>query len=139
MLIPPQLVAVDTNVFVSALLHGRIPHRVYDTFLDGRVTPVFSSDTLRELIDVLTRPALRLLTSSADVQELLTLVQRDGLLIRPTHRITACRDPKDNMWLECAVAGGAAYLVTGDLDLLVLDPFRGIRILRPRDFLSLLP
>ena len=47
-------------------------------------------------------------------------------------RIQACRDPKDDKFLELAVNGSAEVIVTGDKDLLVLDPFRGISII-PRE------
>jgi putative PIN family toxin of toxin-antitoxin system len=50
----------------------------------------------------------------------------------------ACRDPNDDMILECAVLAGAEIVVTGDKDLLALNPFEKIQILTPRDFLSLL-
>lgn len=133
-----MLVVVDTNVFVAALLHGTTPRRVYDAVLHGQVTLIFSQDTLAEVIDVLTRPALRALTSQVEVAEFLALIQRDALIVRPTRHVHACRDPKDNILLDCAIAGRVDCLVTGDLDLLVLHPFRGIRILRPRDFLQLL-
>ena len=131
-------VVVDTNVFVTALLHGATPRRVYEAFLRGDITPVFSPDTLAELIDVLTRPELRVLTSKTEVAHFLTLVRRDGWHVRARRRIHNCRDPKDNMLLECAVAGRVDCLVTGDRDLLVLNPFRGIRILRPVEFLRFL-
>mgnify|MGYP001107555128 CR=1 FL=1 len=52
--------------------------------------------------------------------------------------IAACRDPRDDKFLEVAVNGGAGYIVTGDDDLLVLDPFRGIRILTPQAFVGAL-
>ena len=126
-------------MFVTALLGGGTPHRVYDAFLRGELVPVFSQDTLAELTEVLTRPGLRALTTGAEVRTFLTLIQRDGLIVRPTHRVHVCRDPKDNMILDCALAGQVSCIVTGDHDLLALHPFRGIRILRPRDFLQLLP
>jgi len=47
-----------------------------------------------------------------------------------------CRDPKDDMVLECAVLAGAEIIVSGDKYLLTMDPFRGIRILSPREFLT---
>ena len=50
--------------------------------------------------------------------------------------VTVCRDPDDNKLLETAVVGRADCLVTGDQDLLVLDPFQGIPILTPAEFLT---
>lgn len=63
------------------------------------------------------------------------LVQ-EALLIDVVDRITECRDVKDNKFLELAVSGQAACLISGDKDLLVLNPFRGIPILTPQAFLS---
>jgi uncharacterized protein len=51
--------------------------------------------------------------------------------------ITACRDPKDDKFLELAVSGHANYIVSGDSDLLALDPFRGVQIIPPHSFLKL--
>jgi predicted nucleic acid-binding protein len=53
-----------------------------------------------------------------------------------TESVTACRDPKDDKFLELAVSGKADWLVTSDQDLLTLSPFRGIPILTPQAFLS---
>jgi len=129
---------LDTNVFVAALLSDATPRRVYEAFLSGAITLLFSRQTLFELVTVLRRPSIRLVTSRAETDRLLAAVQRDGRLVEISERVFACRDPKDNRFLECALAGRADYLVTGDRDLLALDPFRGIPILRPAEFLRLL-
>ena len=62
---------------------------------------------------------------------------RDAEPVIIYERIQVCRDPKDNMILELAVSGNADYIITGDADLLVLNPFRGISIVTPADFLTL--
>jgi putative PIN family toxin of toxin-antitoxin system len=54
-----------------------------------------------------------------------------------TEQITACRDPKDNQVLETAIDGHATCILSGDKDLLVLNPFRDIPILTPSEFLGL--
>lgn len=51
-------------------------------------------------------------------------------------QINECRDPKDNKYLELAVAGEVECIITGDEDLLVLNPFRGIKILTVQEFLE---
>jgi putative PIN family toxin of toxin-antitoxin system len=53
-----------------------------------------------------------------------------------TGSVRACRDPDDDKILECAVKAGAAFLVTGDRDLLALDPFKNVRILTAREYLQ---
>ena len=47
-----------------------------------------------------------------------------------------CRDAKDNKYLELAVNGSATHIITGDADLLVMNPFRGIAIVAPQEFLE---
>ena len=61
----------------------------------------------------------------------------DAEIVDITESVQVCRDPKDGRILELAVNGDADYIVTGDSDLLVLNPFRGIEILRPSDFVEL--
>jgi putative PIN family toxin of toxin-antitoxin system len=56
--------------------------------------------------------------------------------IEPKTEITECRDPKDNKFLELAIAGNAECIVTGDKDLLELNPFRNIQIITPKEFLD---
>jgi predicted nucleic acid-binding protein len=59
------------------------------------------------------------------------------VMFEPIEPVTDCRDPKDNKYLELALAGGASAIVSSGDDLLVLDPWRGIRILRPADYVRL--
>ena len=60
----------------------------------------------------------------------------EGNLITVTRPVIACRDPKDDKYLELAVACEASCIITGDKDLLVLHPFENIAILNPADFLN---
>ncbi|MGN6802815.1 MAG: putative toxin-antitoxin system toxin component, PIN family [Ginsengibacter sp.] len=61
---------------------------------------------------------------------------QNALFIEVSERVNACRDPKDNKFLELAVAAKASCIITGDKDLLELHPFRGIPILTANDFLN---
>ena len=58
-------------------------------------------------------------------------------LVNVVETVTDCRDPRDNKFLELAVSGRATHIVTGDSDLLVLHPFRGIIVVSPSSFLTL--
>lgn len=57
-------------------------------------------------------------------------------IIIPTVVVNDCRDPKDNKFLEIAISGNADCIVSGDKDLMVLHPYRGISILTPMQFLE---
>ena len=76
--------------------------------------------------------------TEAEVDEEIRRTVSGALLLTVDITIEACRDPDDNRILECAVAGQADTIVTGDKDLIVLHPFRGIQILTVRQFLDTL-
>ena len=69
-------------------------------------------------------------------RQFLRLFDRVAELIPITHIVRACRDPKDDKFLELAVNGAAQLIITGDGDLLALHPFRGIEILTPARYLT---
>ena len=92
---------------------------------------------MRELHNVVSRPKFDRYVTPSERERFLGLLLRDAHLVEITESIRACRDPKDDQVLELAVCGRADRLITGDADLLVLDPFRGIRIVTPTDFLGL--
>lgn len=128
---------LDANVIVSALLlPGSVPRQAFDEAMrDGRI--LLSPDVILELDGVLRRPRLDRYLGEEDRLRFLVLLIRDAEVIEATEPVHASRDPKDDKYLELAVAGNAACLVTGDADLLTLNPFRGIPVLTPREFLRL--
>jgi putative PIN family toxin of toxin-antitoxin system len=98
---------------------------------------IVSSETLIELGTVLSRPKFDRYLSLADRLGFFDLLRRQALHVRNIPPITACRDPKDDKFLALALAGNATAILTGDDDLLSLDPFRGISVLSPRQYLDL--
>ena len=95
-----------------------------------------SHDTLAELGSVLHRPKLAGYLSLSEITVFLAELARVVELVAITQRITLCRDPRDDKFLELAIAGRADFLVTGDVDLLTLDPFHGTAIMDPATYLG---
>jgi putative PIN family toxin of toxin-antitoxin system len=130
---------IDTGVLVSALIKpGGATGEVLYALRDGRLTVIYSTDTLVEIIDVLGRPAFRAKyhIMPEDITALVNLIRLRGELVTPQKKISACRDPKDNKFLEATLAGEADCIVSGDADLLALTPFEDIPILRPAEILA---
>lgn len=124
---------VDTNVFVSAVLKiNSLPFRVV-RWVERHGGLLKSLDTERQLIDVLARPRIAAVTSPNFRADLIGLMAR-AELVNITERITACRDPTDDKFLELAVNGRADFIVSGDRDLLALNLFRSIPIVTPAAF-----
>lgn len=127
---------LDTNVVVSALLLKQsVSRQAFDRAFElGQV--LLSWATISELNDVLSRERFDKYVLEEERKQFLAAFVREVILIEVTKTITECRDPKDNKFLELAVSGNAlCIVVSGDKDLLVLHPFRGISILTPQSFL----
>ena len=125
---------IDTNLWISRLLMPGGAKAVDHGLAWG--LPLMSEDTLTELVDVLARPKFDRYVSLADRQQFIRLLGGIVRVIPITQRITACRDPKDDKFLDVALNGDARMILTGDNDLLELHPFHGIEILKPADFLN---
>jgi uncharacterized protein len=130
-------VVFDTNVVISAMLVPlSAPRRALDRAVrEGR--PLISAATITELDNVIHRPRFDKYLSEEERIEFLTTLVHEAELVNVVDRVTECRDPRDNMFLELAVSGRATHIVTGDSDLLVLHPFRGIIVVLPNSFLAL--
>ena len=103
----------------------------------ARTNGVFalSDIVFREIAEVLARPKFARILTHDRRRETLELLSAAALWVEPQTVIEDCRDPKDNRYLELALAARATVIVSGDADLLVLHPWRTIRILRPAEFL----
>jgi putative PIN family toxin of toxin-antitoxin system len=129
-------VVLDTNTLISALFFSGTASRLVPLWHAQRIIVLLSRAILQEYLRVLTYPKFRL--SDQEVRE---LIEEEVLpfveTVRVRKRFTAVRrDPEDDKFLECTVAGRAEYLVTGDQDLLELGAYSGITILTVWDFLN---
>ena len=137
--IKPLRTVLDTNVLVSALLFGGQPGRLRDLWGAGRLVPLVSRETFADFSKVLSYPKFRRTPT-----EIAALIENELLpfvevieAIKPAAGV--CRDPHDDMFLALAASGHAAYLVTGDQDLLVLGAYEGCRVVRLAEFLETIP
>ncbi|MCB0123154.1 MAG: putative toxin-antitoxin system toxin component, PIN family [Caldilineaceae bacterium] len=125
---------LDTNLVISAALMERsFARQVFEIALtQGEI--LISDETQDELTEVLMRPKFDRYIS--EEQRLLFLANflQLAVSVEVTQQISACRDPKDDKFLELAVNGNADCIVTGDKDLLVLHPFEGVAILTLTEF-----
>lgn len=128
---------VDTNVLISAALspEGK-PNRAL-RYVISEGTLLASNATFDEFSTRIRRPKFFRYLREEDREDYIALIRSVSRLVEPAERIRECRDPQDDKFLELAVAGHADAIVTGDEDLLVMHPFRGISIVAPAAFLAL--
>ena len=129
-------VVLDTNVLVSALLFTGISSELVSLWRGNAITVLLSRDILEEYLRVFGYPKFQL--SEAEIkglieEELLPYVE----VVNPRRRLRVVeRDPSDDKFLECAVAGKARVIISGDKDLLSIGCYRQVRIQTPAQFLD---
>ncbi len=100
-----------------------------------RGTILLSLPVVAELSQVLTRDKFRPYVTEDEERQFLAVLAGASQWVEIDVRISDCRDPSDNKFLELAVSGRATHIISGDGDLLALNPFKGKPVLTPAEFL----
>lgn len=128
-------IVLDTNVFVSGVFFTGPPHRILKAWRDGKLIILVSPEILEEYQRV--GQELNSEFPEVDLTPFLNLlsIHTEIILPHPLYPVIA-DDPSDDKFLECAVAGKASFILSGDKHLLKLAKFHGIQILKPREFVQ---
>jgi putative PIN family toxin of toxin-antitoxin system len=135
-------VVLDANIFISALISDKgNPAKIIQWWLEGEFELVVSPPIIDELLRV--SGYERIQRKYARVREnrleLVALVSEQANWVEPHEPLSViAADESDNRYLECAITGGAQYIVTGDDHLLELGDYRGVAIILPAAFIALL-
>ena len=129
-------VVIDTNVWISRLLlTDSVPGRAVDKALE-EIEVVVSESSVDELARVLSREKFDRYVSVQDREEFLRRLLKVTTMVVVLSDISDCRDPKDNRFLALALDSESDCIVSGDADLLAMNPWRGIEIVSPGAFLT---
>jgi putative PIN family toxin of toxin-antitoxin system len=127
-------VVLDTNVFISAVLGGRL-RAIINEWKAGGFTLIVSEAIVREYLIVVNRPKFKV--SAAEITAATDYLLATAEFVTPAETIRVISaDPTDNKFLEAALEGKANCIVSGDSNLLELKTFRGIPILSTREFIA---
>ncbi len=126
----------DTNVIISSLLfEGSKPDLAIRYALqNGDI--LFSLELIEEIDEVLSRAKFRKYITDEEREEFLDGFIARGILIEVVDLVEECRDPKDNKILELSLSGKADLIISGDQDLLILNPFLSVQIQSVEQFLK---
>lgn len=132
-------IVIDTSVWISGVFFTGTPYRVLVAWRDQKFDVVYTPEALHEIESRLHQKALDFSMDPVDALEWIEYIKSFACFVPSTGAGAGiCRDPKDDQFLDAAVSGGARYIVSGDQDLLTLDKFQGVKIIKPRDFLDLI-
>jgi putative PIN family toxin of toxin-antitoxin system len=127
---------IDTNILISGLMSlNSLPQQVFD-YATSQAILLISDEVQSEIENVISRPKLQKYITLEQRNKFLTELSQQVERVTINQKIRACRDPKDDKFLELAVCGEANYIITGDADLLDLHPFQNIPIVKAANFLT---
>jgi putative PIN family toxin of toxin-antitoxin system len=127
---------IDTNILVSGLMSvNSLPQQVFD-YATSEAILLISDEVQSEIENVISRPKLQKYITLERRTKFLAELSQQVERVTINQQIRACRDPKDDKFLELAVCGEANYIITGDADLLDLHPFQNIFIIKAANFLT---
>ena len=127
-------VVFDTNIYISALIFpgGRAEAALLKV-VEGDVELILSVPVIHEVLDVLSRKFDR---DAEELARIAVYLADLGRIVKPRRKLAVLRDEPDNRILECAVAGHADIIVTGDQAMLELGQHKGIRVVTLKAFLD---
>ena len=126
-------IVLDTNIFISSFFWGGNPRKIMERVIDGKDELFICKEILQEIASVMARPKfnvsneyiIRFIHSIEDIANHIIL---SGIVQK------VCRDSEDDKILECALLANADYIITGDVDLLILKEFRGTKIITANEY-----
>jgi uncharacterized protein len=128
-------VILDTNVLMSGLFFGGVPGIILEAWKVRRISVVYTSSILGEYQRV--AESLRHRYPDRDANPLLALLLTEGVLVDDVSLSeSVSRDPDDDKFLACAVSSGTPIVISGDFDLLDVDGYKGVEVLKPRRFVD---
>jgi uncharacterized protein len=134
-------VVLDTNVFISSLLSAQgLPAQVLNAWREGKYMLVTSPPIIGEIVDVLESPRISKKYSirPADIKQIVDLLETDTIIV-PGRAVVAGavpKDPRDEIFLACAVDSNADCIVSGDSHLLDIETYKDIPILTVKEFVE---
>jgi uncharacterized protein len=128
---------LDTNVFISGVCWNGPPFEILKAWQEQRfrlaISPPILDKYRRVLDEMMKKRPVPVLTS------ILRIIELHSEMVEPvSFAQPVCSDPDDDKFLEAALAARAGYVVSGDAALLKVKQYRGIEIVRPRQFVDLL-
>lgn len=129
-------VILDTNVFVSGIFWKGPPRQILQSWRDGEITIVASTEILSEYERVTKTLAIQFPGADLSVFMRLLTLKAEMCVAKPL-LAPVSKDPEDDKFLACGVAAKVCCIVSGDKDLLEVSGFAGIEVLKPRKFVEL--
>ena len=130
-------VVLDSNIFVSSFFWRGNPRKVFDRVTNGQDELFTTEEILEEITTVLSRKKFDL--SKKEVEDYVNIIESYSIKILCEEEAeNISRDKDDNKILQCGKNGNVDFIITGDADLLILEKYKNIKIVKPKEYLDIL-
>ena len=130
-------IVIDSNVFVSSFYYAGNPRKVFDRVTNGLDELFITDDILTEIVSVMSRD--KFASNIDEIEAYIKIIESYSIKLSAKNVLqNVSRDKDDNKILQCAMDGNADFIITGDKDLLVLQEFKEIKIVKPSDYLEII-
>ncbi len=130
-------IVLDTNYYISALFGGIVKQNFAKILLNENLSVYISDELRNEITDTLQKPKIKRKVSEEGINALTTIIDKRTIILNPQSKVEICRDPDDNFLLSLCKDADIDYLITGDKDLLVLNPFKKTKIVTLSEFMDI--
>ena len=127
-------IVIDTNVFISGIFFGGYPREVLNQLIEERFTAFASREIITEYYEIIDRMQSK--KQGHLNASLLKLLAQKFSLVDVTSDLKLCRDPDDDIFINCAIDADAVYIVSGDNDLLDLKAVNKVKIITAKEFVE---
>ena len=129
-------IVVDANIFVSSFFWGGNPRKIFERIIAGLDELYITQEILDEVKNVIGRPKFH-----ADINEIKFYIDSieeiaNKIIIKEKIE-TGSRDQDDDKYIECAISGGADYIISGDIHLLEIEKYENIKIIKAKEYLNI--
>ncbi len=130
-------VVLDTNIFISGIHWSGPSEKILKMWFDNRFEFICSEPIMEEIIKTLMN--FRIPLSIDELLEWIIIISERAVIVKPSKKLDIIKDDSDdNKFLEAAITGNAQYIISQDKHLLNIKEFKGIKIVKPKEFLDLL-
>ena len=129
-------IVVDSNIFVSSFFWGGNPRNIFERVINGFDELFITEEILIEIESVMNRSKFQ--ANSSKIKDYIRIVKKySKIVVSNSISEEISRDEDDNKILQCGIDGNVNFIITGDNDLLVLNEYKNIKIVKPREYLDI--
>jgi len=130
-------IVLDSNIFVSSFYWAGNPRKVFDRVTNGLDELYITDEIIKEIISVMSRKKFD--TKIEKINEYIKIIESYSIKILSQNiPQNISRDKNDNKILQCGIDANVEFIITGDNDLLVIEEYNKIKILKPNEYLKII-